>query len=144
MNQAEKKTAVTLQGNQSGKQLSTEVLLRDDKEGQLRVMTLVEQCFYAMDTYGKPPSSIGDVANVFCELLGGHPAPKIEKAMATHLRRSSRFPTIADIEGLIKRNGRPPITDAYYRRLIAKEPNTRTYGEEAVIREYENELNQGW
>lgn len=118
-------------------------LLRDD-EGQNRLALELYDRFHSMKTYGKEPESLKAIISVFLRDLAQFPADIILKAISTHAQRSDEFPTVADIYGLIKRNGKAPITEAMYVAANRKDGADRTGEDWEIIREFEADRFTGW
>lgn len=92
-----------------------------------------------MKTYGKEPESIESITAIFARDLAEFPVDKILKAIKTHSQRSQEFPTVADIFGLIKRNGKPEITQAMYINASKKDYENRSAKEHKLISAYEDD-----
>lgn len=89
--------------------------------------------------YGRAPDSMETVIEVFHGLLAKYPAEKALKAMETWIERSQEFPTVADIVGLIQRNGRPPVSKEIYIAISKKDGADRTAEDWQYMRDYEAE-----
>lgn len=89
--------------------------------------------------YGRDPGSLESVNEVFHLVLGQYPADKTIKAFTTWIERSQEFPTPADIIGLIKRNGKPPLTKEMYIQISKKDGEDRSPDDWQYMREYESE-----
>lgn len=90
-----------------------------------------------MKTYGKEPESLRSIIAVFARDLADYPIGTVLKAISTHAQRSQEFPTTADIVGLIKRNGKPPFSQAMYVSIQKKDGEHRTPDDWKYLREYE-------
>ncbi|WP_088255259.1 hypothetical protein [Fimbriiglobus ruber] len=111
-----------LSRNERGKQLLAARLYRD---------------FQAMKTYGKEPESLESIISLFTEALASFPPEQIMQALTLHAQRSAEFPTPADIVGLIKRNGKPPLSQAVYIAIQKKAGEDRSPEDWQYLREYE-------
>lgn len=116
---------------------SLAVTLRASPEGKLKLAAELYSRFHAMKTYGKEPESLENIIAVFVSDLEDYPTDKILKAIKTHSQRSQEFPTVSDIVGLIKRNGKPPLSKEIYISLSKKDAEHRTSADWSYIREYE-------
>lgn len=118
--------------------------LQEDKEGAKRLAIEIYRRFNAMKTYGKEPDSLEAINNVFARDLAEFPIDKIELAFKTHSQRSQEFPTVADIVGLIKRNGKPPMTEAQFISISRKDGADRTPEDWQFLRDWEAQNREGW
>ncbi len=100
-------------------------------------VTMPYRRFHAIKTYGKEPESLDSIIEGFDCDLAGYPAEKSLLAIKTHSQRSQEFPTTADIIGLIRRNGRPPLTEAQFVAI------NRKVSRSAVRRRVARHLNIG-
>lgn len=101
--------------------------------------SLLASCFTVQKMYGRAPESMETVIEVFHSLLAKYPAGKVLKAMETWIERSQEFPTVADIVGLIQRNGRPPVSKEIYVAISKKDGADRTAEDWQYMRDYEAE-----
>ena len=97
-----------------------------------------------MKTWGKEPESLEGIIRTFSRDLAEYPAEKILKAISTHARRSQEFPTTADIDGLIKRNGRPPLKESDIIAIRKKDWEDRTAAECQMLRDWDEQQQTGW
>lgn len=97
-----------------------------------------------MKTYGKEPESLESITRIFKKDLAQYPAHKILRAISTYASREDEFPTVSDIAGLIKRNGRPPIKESDIISIRKKEGCDRTPDEWHMLRAWEAEKSEGW
>jgi hypothetical protein len=118
--------------------------LNDDREGRQRLASELYRRFHAMKTYGKEPESLDSIIEVFNTDLASFPAAKILKAMSTHAQRSQEFPTVADIVSLIRRNGKPPLSESAYIAIQKKAGEDRTPDDWQYLRDYEADQRGGW
>jgi hypothetical protein len=118
--------------------------LHHDPKGRQLLATRLYRDFYAMKTYGKEPESLESIVSLFNETLAGYPLYKINAALVTHAQRSQEFPTPADIVGLIRRNGRPPLSEARFVAISRKDGADRTPEEWQYLRDWEADRDDGW
>jgi hypothetical protein len=80
------------------------------------------------------------VANdeMFLFVLADYPIEKIIDAFSFYAKTSSEFPAPADIANIIERGNKPPLDRSVYVSISKKEPDRRTSGEWAYLREYED------
>lgn len=123
---------------------NSRVSLRNDDEGQKSLVAELYQRFETSKLYGKSPEAMQSIVFVFLRDLSEFPVDRIMKAIQTHAQRSDEFPTVADIYGLIKRNGRPPVTEAMYVTASRKDGADRTAADWDIIRDFENDRMTGW
>lgn len=93
--------------------------------------------FHAAKTYGKTPEALESIVAIFLRDLGHYSAQVVMDAIALHSRRSAEFPTVADIDGLIRRNGRPPLSEAMYVAIQRKRGEDRTPEDWQYLRDFE-------
>jgi hypothetical protein len=120
------------------------LLLRDDPTAKQELSTKLYRDFHALKTYGKEPESLQGIISLFTEVLSGFTPDKINAAFKTHAERSAEFPTPADIVGLIRRNGRPPIKESDVIAIRKKDGQDRTLKEWKMLREWDAEQQEGW
>lgn len=113
-------------------------------EGQKALAVELFERFHAMKTYGREPESLESTIRIFTKDLEKYPANLILKAISTHAKRSNEFPTTADIIGLIRRNGRPPLSKERYISIQRKEREFWTREERRYVDEYDEELSDSW
>ena len=104
---------------------------------------MIYNAFEALNLYGKKPESLKAVSSVFQQTLGEHCIADIQQAFALWIKRESKFPTPADINGLIERDGKPPFSDAMYVSLNKKDPYDRTSEDWEYIQEFESYKRSG-
>jgi hypothetical protein len=124
-------------------QLQVALPLKDSKEAKQKLATRLFREFHAAKTYGKQAESLEAIIPLFTAALSEFPIDKVEWAFDQHAQRSEEFPTRADILSLIRRNGKPPLSEAMYIQLSRKDPETRTRDDWQYIRDFEEEQNQG-
>src|SRR4051812_42867699 len=107
-------TKTTAQKQQLCVASTSAIALRDDYDGQKKLAVELYDRFHAMKTYGKEPESLEGITRIFKRALSAFSVDHILRAVSTHAQRSQEFPTVADIVGLIRRNGRPPLTESQY------------------------------
>lgn len=92
--------------------------------------------------YGRDVANTATVIELFHKILGKYPAEKVIRAFEIWLERSQEFPTPADIIGLIKRNGKPPLSKERYISISKKDGEDRTRDDWQYLREYEAEQDE--
>jgi hypothetical protein len=131
-----------LQRNQhliSSESKPSQLALRGNNAAQSRLDELLAGCFMLQKLYGKQPENIGAVNQLFHSILANQPADKVIRAFELWIERSQEFPTPADIIGLIKRNGRPPLSKEMYISISKMDAENRTGDDWAYLRDYEAE-----
>jgi hypothetical protein len=123
---------------------SQAVTLHSDSQGKQELATMLYQCFQGLKVWGKDPDSLEGAVALFQMTLAGYPMEKIRKGFKIHLSRSGEMPTPADIVGLIKRNGKPPLSQAMYIAISKKDGEDRTDADWQYIREYEADQREGF
>lgn len=118
--------------------------LKDNAEGKKILATELYRRFHAMKTYGKEPESLENIIAVFTSDLENYSIEKVMKAIKFHSQRSQEFPTIYDIVNLIKRGGKPPLSEAMFISISRKDYEDRTPEEHRYFREYQEEMQDGW
>lgn len=101
-------------------------------------------CFSVQKLYGKQPENIEIINQVFQNVLGRFQATKVIKAFEKWMERSQEFPTPADIVNLIKRNGRPPLSEALFVTISKKDYEDRTEGERQYMRDFQQDMQEEW
>lgn len=87
---------------------------------------------------------MGAVLALFHAALADYPADKVLMAFDTWSKRSGEFPTIADIVGLIERNGAPPIKESDVIAIRKIDGASRTDQQWRILREWERQQSAGW
>lgn len=118
--------------------------MRENPEGKQQVAIELYHRFHAMKTYGKEPESLESITKIFTTDLEEFPAETVLKAIATHAKRCDEFPTVADIHGLIKRGGKPPLKESDIIAIRKKDGEDRTSAEWQMLRDWEAEQQGGW
>lgn len=118
--------------------------LKDDSEGKNQLAVRVLDLFNTCKVYGKTPEAVESIIRVFNQSLGRYPTEKVMLAIDTHAERSTEMPTLADIIGLIKRNGRPPLSESRYIAITKKRADERSDEDWRYIRAYEAEQSASW
>lgn len=114
------------------------------KPSQARLDELLAGCFTLQKMYGRAPDSMETVTMLFHSLLGKYPAKKVINAFEMWLERSQEFPTPADIIGLIKRRGKPPIKESDIITIRKKEVCDWTRAEGRLVEEWEAQQREEW
>lgn len=120
------------------------LVLRDDTEGQKALAVELYDRFHAMKTFGKEPESLESITRIFKKDLWRFTAEEILEAISTHSQRSQEFPTVADITGLIKRKGKPPIRESDIIAIRKKDGEFRTRAEWDMLRLWDAQQQEGW
>ena len=97
-----------------------------------------------MKTYGKEPESLSSITATMLSDLSEFPPESILRAFKTHAQRNQEFPTTADIIGLIKRNGRPPLKESDIIAIRKKEVCDWTRAEAEMVEEWQAQQQDGW
>ncbi len=95
--------------------------------------------------YGRQPENIEVINRLFHSILGKFSSEKVIRAFEIWLEKSQEFPTPADIVGIIKRNGKPPLSREIYIAISKKDGADRTKDDWQYLRDYEAEQNgEAW
>lgn len=113
-------------------------------EAQVKIAKEITDRFHAMKTYGKEPEALDGIIAVMMRDLQDFEPQTVLRAFSTHAQRSQEFPTTADIVGLIKRNGKPPMLESRYISISRKNGEDRTDEEWRYLKAYESEQASGW
>lgn len=113
--------------------------LKSDAESKKNLAMRLYRDFHAMKTYGKEPESLESIISLFNETLAEFTMDHIVLAMKVHAQRSQEFPTPADIVGIIRRKGRPPLSREMYISISKKDPEDRSGDDWKYLRAYEAE-----
>lgn len=92
--------------------------------------------------YGRDIANAETVTELFHAMLGQYPAAQVLKAFELWLQRSQEFPTPADIIGIIKRKGKPPLSKEMFIAISKKSGEDRTKDDWQYLRDYEAELTE--
>lgn len=114
-------------------------VLRESAESKAELDNLILASFSVQKMYGRQPENIEIINQVFHKILGKYPARKVLKAFEIWMERSQEFPTPADISGIIKRNGNPPLSREIYISLSKKDGEDRTGADWKYLRNYEEQ-----
>ena len=117
--------------------------MRTDPAGRKALAVELYERFHAMRTYGKEPESLDSIVSVFARDLADYPAEKVLRAIRAHAQRSAEFPTVADVAGLIRRNGRPPLSESQFVAVSRKDGADRTPEDWQFLRDWRAE-HEGW
>lgn len=134
----------TAQKQQLSVALPGHVTISQDQAGQKALAVELYQRFQASKTYGKDPEALDSIIAVFVRDLAEYPIEKVMQAVKTHSERSPEFPTVADIVGLIKRNGRREIKESDIIAIRRKDGEDRTRQDWDMLRQWEEQLSEGW
>lgn len=97
-----------------------------------------------MKTYGKEPEALESITQVILRDMEGFPADQVMRAIKTHCSRSQEFFTSADLIGIIKRNGKPPLKESDIVSIRKKDGEDRTSAEWKMLKEWEDQQQDGW
>ncbi len=118
--------------------------LSKDLDGRKSIVEEIHNRFYTMKTYGKEPETLTAITNILLRDLSDFSTDKIMKAFQTHAQRNQEFPTTADLVGLIKRNGKPPLKESDIIAIRKKDGEFRNSAEWAMLREWEAQQTEQW
>lgn len=118
--------------------------LQESKEAQIQLDSMLLACFSVQKMYGRQPENIEIINQVFHNILGRFQGNKVIKAFEKWMERSQEFPTPADIVNLIKRNGRPPLSESLFVTISKKDYEDRTEEERQYMRDYQAEMHDEW
>jgi hypothetical protein len=118
--------------------------LKESKEGAAKLDTMLMGCFAVQKLYGRDTANAGEVTRVFHATLANFPAEKVVRAFETWIGRSEEFPTPAGIINLIKRNGKPPLSESMYIQISKKACEDRTPEDWQYLRDYQADQQDGW
>lgn len=121
---------------------NTAPALAHDESGQNKLALELHARFHSMKTYGKEPESLTAITAIFLRDLSDFPVEKILKAITLHSRRSEEFPTVSNIYGIIKRNGKPPLSKEIYISISKKAGEYRNKADWDYMQDYEAEQRQ--
>lgn len=120
------------------------LVLSESAESKAKLDNYLLGCFTLQKLYGREPESYKAINGLFHTILASQPAEKVTKAFESWLERSQEFPTPADIINLIKRNGKPPLSEAQFIAISRKDGEDRTDAEWQYLRDYQAERDSGW
>lgn len=120
------------------------IALASQPEAQITLAKELHNRFHAMKTYGKEPESLVSITQIFLNDLAEFPPEKVMMAIKTHSQRSQEFPTVADLVGIIKRNGKPPLKESDVIAVRKKDGELRTPDDWQLLREWDHQQSDGW
>lgn len=120
------------------------LLLAESSKSKATLDKLILGCFAVQKLYGRDLGNAEHVTDLFHRLLGHYPAEKVLLSFERWLKTSQEFPTPADIIGLIRRNGRPPIRESDIIAIRKKDGEDRTREDWALLREWEKQQQDEW
>lgn len=97
-----------------------------------------------METYGKQPEILEAVTETLMEDLADYSVELILKSFKAHALRNTKFPTSADLVGLIKRNGKPPLKESDIIHIRRKDGAERSQCEWSMLRDWERQQQEEW
>ena len=118
--------------------------LSESKESKRKLDSLMMGCFASQKLYGRDPGNSEAITEMFHAMLAPYPASHCLRAFEIWLERSQEFPTPANIIGIIKRKGKPPLKESGIIAIRKKDGEFRTREEWAMLREWEAEQVEGW
>ena len=127
---------------QSNGRLPT-VPISQDSQGRTALAVMLQQCFQALNLYGKEPEQIEAAINIHQMVLAPFPIEQIRAAFAKWLETHDTFPAPANIVSLIKRGGKPPLSEAVYISISKKPGDQRTKDDWEYLRNYEDYIRKG-
>lgn len=116
--------------------------LSESKESKSQLDRYLLGCFSVQKLYGRDIANAETVTELFHAMLGQYPAAQVLKAFELWLQRSQEFPTPADIIGIIKRKGKPPLSKEMFIAISKKSGEDRTKDDWQYLRDYEAELTE--
>lgn len=123
---------------------SQKLALRDSNESKNKLDEMLGACLALQKLYGRDVANAGQIINAFHQILSKYPAESVLRAVETWMERGQEFPTPADIIGLIKRNGKPPLSKERYIAIQKKDGADRTKADWQYMRDYEADQDDGW
>ena len=123
---------------------NTRLALSTQPEAKKAIAIEIHNRFHAMKTYGKEPESLASITATMLADMADFPPDKILAAFRTHAQRSQEFPTTADLVGLIRRNGKPPLKESDIIAIRKKDGQDRTSEDWALLKEWDADQQQGW
>ena len=84
------------------------------------------------------------MVDAFIAQLGEYPSEKVMKAFKTHIQRSPKMPTLADICLLIKHNGRAPITKQEADAVLTKPDHMKDHWDWVLLKKWKAQQQEGW
>ncbi len=123
---------------------SKALALSESVKHQEKLDELIGVSLALQKLYGRDVANSGHVINLFQRILAKYPADRAIKAFELWLERSQEFPTPADIIGLIKRNGRPPIKESDVIAVRKKYGADRSSDDWQLLREWDKQQNEEW
>ena len=121
----------------------TSLPVSQDLHGQGQMAEILTQCFQALNLYGKEPEQLAAAIPLFQMVLGDYPIGQIKSAFITWLRTNDTFPAPANIVSLIRRGGKPPLSEAVYVSISRKPADQRTKDDWAYLSDYEDYIRKG-
>ena len=127
---------------QSSERLPT-VPISQDSQGRAALAVMLQQCFQALNLYGKEPEQIEAAINIHQMVLAPFPIDQVRAAFGKWLETHDTFPAPSNIVNLIKRGGKPPLSEAVYVSISKKPGDQRTKDDWRYIEDYENHIRRG-
>lgn len=117
--------------------LSERLPLRENPSKQAEVDNLLQAAAMSQNLYGRDPQSLAASTFVFHQVLGDYPADLVELAIKRWIQREQQYPTPADIDGMIRRNGKPVVERATAAAIYRQPRDTWTAEQESIIGRFE-------
>ena len=135
----QKQTGLTPQSNG---QLPT-APISEDSQGRVALALMLQQCFQALNLFGKEPEQIEAAINIHQMVLAPFSIDQIRTAFSKWLETHDTFPAPANIVSLIRRGGRPPLSEAVYVSISKKPADQRTKDDWRYLSDYEDYIRKG-
>jgi len=138
-------TDMTDRKNSSGQLTEgfNQLTLADSPEAQQNLALALFEGFSALNIYGKKAVDIESITRAFATVLADDDPDDVMVALGLWMRRENKFPTPADIAGLIERGGKPPFSESMFVEINKKDPENRTKADWQYIQEFKAYRNQG-
>ena len=123
---------------------SQRLALKDEPKSKDKLDELLGTCLALQKLYGRDVANSDTIIELFQRMMGKYEAGKVIHAFETWMERSQEFPTPSDIIGLIKRAGRPPLSESMFVQISKKDGEDRTPDDWQYLRDYQAFMNDGW
>lgn len=116
----------------------------DNPEAKAQVAMILSTLWATTEVYGRDETSFPDVVKTFVAFLKEYPSEKVVKAFERYAKNRTKFPTIADITGILE--GRIKPDKPLYMSLKKRQQRGEIldYGDDAYIRQYEKQVKEDW
>lgn len=119
-------------------------MLSESKQHQNRLDELLGACLALQKLYGRDVDNSDVIIELFQRMMSKYSGDKVIKSFETWMERSQEFPTPADIIGLIKRGGKPPLSESMFIQISKKDGMDRTPEDWQYLRDYQAFMDDGW